>query len=161
MPKISHDKKNTLLIDNEKLLAAKGAINVEKLENYLTTLINQANKIYTQIYSSAPGEHRKNFPFCVQNSRKIMRIITTQGKNNLKSPLIDAFYLEAWLSLLQADLNALDVHPKNGKQLNENNKKIKETEDQFKELNLQFNVLKKNNVDFKTRACPHSELEIL
>lgn len=149
MSKMNNKKTTDLLIDNDKLLAAANAIELRTLEECLKELIKLANNIYNKVFHNSRQEHPKKFPYCMRNSQQIMDIITTQHQKGMMSPLTKAYYLEAWLALLQADMNALNLNPANEYQLRENDEKLHLIETDSKNLDRECNELKTNNADYK------------
>lgn len=133
-------KKKSFLIDTSEFEKIIQSNNLQELEKILMELMNLSNTYYDTVYRKYKNNpDTEKFTLCKQNFSQIKSVI--ESKANI-TPLINKFYMEAWISTLYSDVHALNLEPETKKQLDELNKKIQTISTEFKQL-----LTKKSSLD--------------
>lgn len=144
MPKVKN-KNQSILIDNKKNFYVQQKHNQvnEGLENFLTSLMKTAKDHYETVYLKSKKKLNINaFSACKEKFQKIMSVI-----EHVENPtqLTNQLYFEAWISLLYADVHALNLDPDTEVKLNALHKKILEIETDFNQLQTKKSSLELSN----------------
>lgn len=123
-----------------------------KTELHIFTLLEETNREFTAAWESCQDPSKKSHGFqnCVQQYKKIMELITHNRKSNNISDLLESYYLEAWLSYVQSQLNDLPQDPFNEDVVLSNDEMITKLTQSLNDLNQQVNILNlhnKKNID--------------